>query len=87
MDTVESIEAAVGKVQKNLLNLQSEVPAFYIWGENPDTTESLLKVPMYFFYHTGTSQNLSLFTDICCPGLRLFMVGIYAKFYFGVLLR
>jgi hypothetical protein len=46
LDTIESTEAAIGKVQKNLLDLQSEVPAFYVWGENPDTTEALLKVPM-----------------------------------------
>ncbi|KAJ4429798.1 hypothetical protein ANN_22002 [Periplaneta americana] len=43
LDTLESVEAAAGRVQKNLQNLQSEVPAFYVWGENTDTTEALLK--------------------------------------------
>ena len=44
LETIESIEASITAVQKNLNNLQSEVPAFYVWGENTDTTESLLKV-------------------------------------------
>jgi hypothetical protein len=55
LNTIESIEAAIEKVQKNLLDLQSEVPAFYVWGENPDTTEALLKVPMYCITHKGTN--------------------------------
>jgi hypothetical protein len=44
LDTLESIEVAIEKIQKNLHNLQAEVPAFYVWGENPDTTDALLKV-------------------------------------------
>jgi hypothetical protein len=48
LDTIESIEVAVEKIQKNLHNLQAEVPAFYVWGEDPDTTEALLKVSIYY---------------------------------------
>jgi hypothetical protein len=44
LDTIVTIETAIGKIQKNLHHFQSEVPAFYVWGENPDTTEVLLKV-------------------------------------------
>lgn len=44
LDTITTIETAIGKIQKNLHNFQSEVPALYVWGENPDTTEALLKV-------------------------------------------
>jgi hypothetical protein len=44
LDTVLTIETAIGKIQKNLHDFQAEVSAFYVWGENPDTTEVLLKV-------------------------------------------
>ena len=44
LDTVVTIETAIGKIQKNLHDFQAEVSAFYVWGENPDTTEVLLKV-------------------------------------------
>jgi len=44
LDTVVTIETAIGKIQKNLHDFQAEVSAFYVWGENPDTTAVLLKV-------------------------------------------
>jgi len=44
LDTVVNIETVIGKIQKNLHDFQAEVSAFYVWGENPDTTEVLLKV-------------------------------------------
>jgi hypothetical protein len=48
LDTIETIEVAIEKIQKNLHNLQAEVPAFYVWGENPETTVALLKVSVYY---------------------------------------
>jgi hypothetical protein len=63
LDTIESIEVAIKKIQKNLHNLQAEVPAFYVWGENPDTTEALLKVSVYYLkrqvsYMQNCRENL-----------------------------
>ena len=49
-----TIETAIGKIQKNLHDFQAEVPAFYVWGENPDTTEVLLKVSVYIQSDTFT---------------------------------
>jgi hypothetical protein len=62
LDTIDSIEAAIGKVQKTLHDLQSEVPAFYVWGENPDTTEALLKV--FIYYTVGHYFTHLLTTDL-----------------------
>jgi hypothetical protein len=44
LDAIENIEVAIEKIRKNLHNLQAEVPAFYVWGENPEITDALLKV-------------------------------------------
>jgi hypothetical protein len=48
LNTIESTEGAIEKIQKNLHNLQAEVPAIYVWGENPDTTEAILKVSVHY---------------------------------------
>lgn len=67
LDTIESIETAIEKVQKNLHNLQSEVPAFYVWGENPDTTEALLKVSVLLIKGQFYLPQILTFFPITCP--------------------
>jgi hypothetical protein len=91
LDTIESIEVAIEKIQKNLHDLQAEVPAVYVWGENLDTTEALLKVSVYYLKRkVSCMQNCQHVTPSflhCLPIDVTLKLVIYVELLILILFR